>query len=61
MVIKVPYLLQQKGSYLQGFLEFTINISDNQSDAVVKSNRLSLRIFSKKPRGSIHNHSQLSP
>jgi len=47
MVIKVPDLLQQKGSYLQGFLEFTVNMSDNQSDAVVKSNRLSLRIFSK--------------
>jgi len=47
MVIKVPDLLQQKGSYFQGFLEFTVNMSDNQSDAVVKSNRLSLRIFSK--------------
>ena len=47
MVIKVPDLLQQKGSYLQGFLEFTVNMSDNQSDVVVKSNRLSLRIFSK--------------
>ena len=47
MVIKVPYRLQQKGSYLQGFLEFTVNMSDNQSDAVIKSNRLSLRIFPK--------------
>ena len=61
MVIKVPDLLQQKGSYLQGFLEFTINISDNQSERLL--NQIGcLSVYSpNKPRGSIHNHSQLSP
>ena len=45
MVIKVPYLLQQKGSYLQGFLEFTTNISDNNFDTAVILNWLSFRIL----------------
>ena len=35
MVVKVYYTLKQRKPYLQGFLEFTIKISDNHFDTAV--------------------------
>jgi len=45
MVVKVYYSLKQRGSYSQGFLEFTTNISDNNFDTAVILNWLSFRIL----------------